>query len=135
TKDLESKKTKAGDEGSARVKQDVKADGKVVVHKGSRLVGHVTEAKARTKEDTESKLGIVFDKAVLKGGQEVAFNGVIQALAPPVQGAASIAGDESSSLGSGMGSGGGGSMGGGGRSSSGGIAPIGAATSAAGSVV
>ncbi len=55
----------------------------MVLHKGSKLVGHVTEAQARTKENGESKLGIAFDKAVLKGGQEMAFNGVIQALAAP----------------------------------------------------
>src|SRR6266567_2858006 len=117
TKSLDAKKAKAGDEVSARVTQDVKSDGKVVVHKGSRLVGHVTEAKARTKEDTESKLGIVFDKAVLKGGQEVAFNGVIQALAPPAQGAIPLSGDESSGLSAPVG--GGGSSGGGARSSGG----------------
>jgi hypothetical protein len=134
SKSIDAKKAKSGDEVTAKLTQDVKADGKVVLHKGSKLVGHVTEAQEKNKENPESKLGMVFDKAILKGGQEVAFNGVIQALAPPVQGAASIAGDESSSLGSGVGSGGGGSMGGG-RSSGGGIAPIGAATSAAGSVV
>jgi hypothetical protein len=131
TKSLDAKKAKPGDEVSAKLTQDVKQNGKVVLHKGSKLVGHVTEAQAKSKENAESKLGVVFDKAVLKGGEEVAFNGVIQAVAPPVQGALSVAGDENSSLGSGMGSGS--SMGGG--RSGGGIAPIGAATSAAGSTV
>jgi hypothetical protein len=132
SKSLDAKKAKPGDEVNAKLTQDVKENGKVVLHKGSKLVGHVTEAQAKSKENAESKLGVVFDKAVLKGGEEVAFNGVIQAVAPPVQGALSVAGDENSSLGSGMGSGG--SMGGGGHSS-GGIAPIGSATSAAGSTV
>jgi hypothetical protein len=130
SKSLDAKKAKPGDEVSAKLTQDVKENGKVVLHKGSKLVGHVTEAQAKSKENAESKLGVVFDKAVLKGGEEVAFNGVIQAVAPPVQGALSVAGDENSSLGSGMGSGS--SMGGG---HSGGIAPIGSATSAAGSTV
>ncbi len=129
TKPLDAKKAKAGDEVSAKVTQDVKSDGKVVVHKGSKLVGHVTEAKARTKENSESKLGIVFDKAVLKGGQEVAFNGVIQALAPPVHGDLGLSGSESSSLGAPMGGGGGGSA----RSSGGGA--LGGVTGAAGSAV
>jgi hypothetical protein len=131
SKSLDAKKAKPGDEVNAKLTQDVKENGKVVLHKGSKLVGHVTEAQAKSKENAESKLGVVFDKAVLKGGEEVAFNGVIQAVAPPVQGALSVAGDENSSLGSGMGSGS--SMGGG--HSGGGIAPIGAATSAAGSTV
>jgi fibronectin-binding autotransporter adhesin len=132
TKSLDAKKAKPGDEVSAKLTQDVKENGKVVLHKGSKLVGHVTEAQVKSKENAESKLGVVFDKAVLKGGQEMAFNGVIQAVAPPVQGALSVAGDENSSLGSGMGSG---SSMGGGHSSGGGIAPIGAATSAAGGTV
>ena len=123
TKSLDAKKAKPGDEVTARLTQDVKGSGQVVLHKGSKLVGHVTEAQAKTKENGESKLGVVFDKAVLRGGQEMAFNGVIQALAAPVQGSLSTAADESGNLGSGMGSGSGSSMGGG--RTGGGIAPIG----------
>jgi len=133
SKSVDAKKAKSGDEVTARLTQDVKTDGKVVLHKGSKLVGHITEAQEKNKENAESRLGMVFDKAVLKGGEEVAFNGVIQALAPPAQGALSVAGDESSSLGSGVGSGSGSAMGGG-RSSRG-LASVGAATGAAGSVV
>src|ERR1043166_9298015 len=132
SKSLDAKKAKPGDEVSAKLTQDVKSNGKVVLHKGSKLVGHVTEAQARSKENAESKLGIVFDKAVLKGGQEVAFNSVIQAVAPPLQATSSLAGDENSSLGGGMGSGG---MG----RTTGGSGPlggaIGGATNTAGSTV
>jgi hypothetical protein len=85
----------------------VKSNGKVVLHKGSKLVGHVTEAQAKSKENAESRLGIVFDKAILKGGEAVSFNSMIQAVAPPLQATSSLAGDESSSLGGGMGGGGG----------------------------
>jgi hypothetical protein len=122
TKSIDAKKAKQGDEVTARLTQDVKSSGHVVLHKGSKLVGHVTEAQAKGKENSESKLGIAFDKAVLKGGQEMAFTGVIQALAPPVQGSLSATTDDAGNLGSGMGSGTG--MGGG-RGSAGGIAPIG----------
>jgi hypothetical protein len=128
TKSVDAKKAKPGDEVNAKLTQDVKENGKVVVPKGSKLVGHVTEVQAKSKENSESKLGVIFDKAVLKGGQEMAFSGAIQALAPPVQGTLSAAGDESSTLGSGMGSGGGGM--GGGRTG-GGIAPLGGAAGAA----
>jgi hypothetical protein len=133
TKPVDAKKAKSGDEVTAKLTQDAKADGKVVMHKGTKLVGHVTEAQAKGKENAESKLGVVFDKAVLKGGQEMSFNGVIQALAPPVQGALSASGDEGASLGSGMGSGGGSSMGGG--RSGGGLAPIGGVAGAANSTL
>src|SRR5260370_2344367 len=46
TKSLDARKAKAGDQVTAMVTQDVKSDGKVVVRKGSKLIGHVTEAKA-----------------------------------------------------------------------------------------
>jgi hypothetical protein len=108
TKSVDAKKAKSGEEVTAKLTQDVKSNGKVVLHKGSKLVGHVTEAQAKSKENAESKLGIVFDKAVLKGGEEMSFNSVIQAVAPPVQATSSLAGDESGNLGGGMGSGGGG---------------------------
>ena len=143
-KSVDAKKAKSGDQVEAKLTQDVKSDGKVVLHKGSKLIGHVTEVQAKSKENAESKLGVVFDKAVLKGGEEVSFNGVIQAIAPPVQGSLSAAADESSNAGSGMGSGGGGSMGGGRNggvvgSATGSVSPVvgstvGAVGSTAGSV-
>jgi hypothetical protein len=126
TKTIDAKKAKSGDEVNARLTQDVKANGKVVLHKGTRLLGHVTEAQAKSKENAESSLGLVFDKAILKGGQEMAFRGVIQALAPPPQGSLSATADDGGNLGSGMGSGNGNSMGGG-RSAGGAPGPIGGA--------
>ncbi len=84
-KTIDVKKAKSGDEVTARLTQDLKANGAVVIPKGSKLVGHVTEAQAKTKENAGSKLGVVFDKAVLKSGQEVAFTGVIRALSAPVE--------------------------------------------------
>jgi hypothetical protein len=99
THSLDAKSCKPGDQVTARATEDVKSDGKVVVHKGSKLVGHVTEVQARSKDSADSRLGIVFDKAVLKSGQELSFNGAVQALAPPVNAALSATGDESSSIG------------------------------------
>jgi hypothetical protein len=96
---VDAKSAKPGDQVMAKVTEDVKSDGKVVVHKGSRLVGHVTEAQARGKASHDSRLGIVFDRAVLKDGQELSFNGAVQALAPPVNATLSAAGDESSNIG------------------------------------
>ncbi|HEV2962713.1 MAG TPA: hypothetical protein VG649_12870 [Candidatus Angelobacter sp.] len=97
TKSLDAKKAKAGDEVTAKVTQDVKSNGQVVVRKGSKLIGHVTEAKARSQGESESRLGIAFDKAVLKDGQEIPFNAVVQALAPAVNAAASA--DDSAMVG------------------------------------
>jgi hypothetical protein len=78
---LDAKKCKQGDAVYAKSTQDVKSDGHVVIPKGSTLVGHVTQAQARDKGQSESSLGIVFDHAVLKNGNEVPFHAVIQTLA------------------------------------------------------
>ncbi|HZS26846.1 MAG TPA: hypothetical protein VFB76_06420 [Candidatus Angelobacter sp.] len=134
TKSIDAKKAKSGDRVTAKLTQDVKENGTVVLHKGSKLIGHVTEAQAKSKENAESKLGVVFDKAELKGGQEIAFNGVIQALAPPVSGSLSSAGDESSNMG-GMSAPSGPAMGGGARGGGAVGAAPGAVNPAVGSAV
>ncbi len=81
TKPVDCKKNKPGDTVTGKTTENTKSDGEVVIPKGSKLVGHVTEAKARGKGESESSLGIVFDKAILKNGQEVPLNANIQALA------------------------------------------------------
>ena len=78
---LDAKKNKPGDRVEARTTQDVKQDGKIVLRKGTSLVGHVTEAQTHTKEQAQSELGIMFDHAVLKSGQEIPLHASIQALA------------------------------------------------------
>lgn len=81
SKSLDAKKAKVGDQVEAKATEDVKSNGRVVIHKGSKLVGHVTQAQAKTKENQESRLGIVFDHAVLKDGSQVTLNAAVQALA------------------------------------------------------
>jgi len=80
-KTVKAKKAKAGDQVKAEVVQDVIFRGKIVIRRGSKLVGHVTEARGRSKEDAESRLGIMFDKAILKGGGEMPLNAGICAMA------------------------------------------------------
>jgi hypothetical protein len=80
---VDSKKIKQGDAVTARTTADIRADGKTIIPKGTKLVGHVTEAAARAKGGADSSLGIAFDKAVLKGGEELPLNVAIVAVAPP----------------------------------------------------
>jgi hypothetical protein len=86
THPVDCKKNKPGDAVFAKNTEAVTSNGQVVIPKGSRLVGHVTEAKQHQKqsknhEGQDSSLGIVWDKAILKGGQEVPLDASIQALA------------------------------------------------------
>jgi hypothetical protein len=100
TAPVDSKKAKPGDPVAARTTEPAKSNGKTVIPKGSKLVGHVTQASARAKGDSESALGIVFDKAILKNGQEVPLNVAIQALASGQSAVAANAGNDMAAAGS-----------------------------------
>ena len=78
---LDAEKNKPGDRVEALTTQDAKQQGKIILKMGTHLVGHVTQAQARARGRSQSQLGIVFDHAVLKNGDEVPFNATIQALA------------------------------------------------------
>ena len=80
-KPVDARKNKAGDTVMAKTTQDVKSEGHVVIPRGSRIIGHVTQATARGAGTSESSLGIMFDHAILKNGQEVPLNTRIQAIA------------------------------------------------------
>lgn len=83
-KTIDAKNAKPGDEVTARLTQDVLAKGKVILPRGSKVIGHVSEAQAHSKEHPESKLVVVFDRIAAKGGQEVARSFIIAAVAPPI---------------------------------------------------
>ena len=82
SKTVDAKKAKAGDPVTAQLLADVLSHGKIVARHDSKLIGHVTEAQARTKENPESRLGIVFDKVILKGGKELPFRSLLLAIRP-----------------------------------------------------
>ena len=109
SKSLDARKNKVGDAVVAKVTKDVKSqDGKTVLRKGSKLIGHVTEAKARGKGESESALGIAFDRAVTKDGREMPVNLAIQAVGAAESAASAAVGDDGfMSSASGMGSAGG----------------------------
>jgi hypothetical protein len=100
---VDAKKNKEGDEVTAKTTQAVKSEGRVVIPRGSRLVGHLTRCKARSKEEKESALGIVFDTAILKNGQEIPLNVTIQALAAAQTGTSASADDLAADAGVGAG--------------------------------
>jgi hypothetical protein len=92
----------------------------VIIPKNSKLIGHVTEASAKANGESDSKLGIVFDKAMLRNGSTVPMQARIQALAAPAVSSASSMSDDvsgSTPLGGGSTSG---STSGSGRTSGGG---------------
>lgn len=79
---VDARKSKVGDEVIAQTTEPVKEDGQIIIPKGSKIFGHITEAKSRTSEDPNSILGIAFDRAVLKKGGKLSLRLTIQAIAP-----------------------------------------------------
>ena len=119
---IDSKKSKPGDVVKARTTESVKSGGQTVLPKGTQLVGHVTQASARANGEEESSLGVVFDKAILKNGQEIPLNAGIRAMAA-AQSGASAAGSDMDAMGTA------------GAASAGGRGALGGATSTAGGAV
>jgi hypothetical protein len=106
----------------------VKSEGHVVIPKGSKLVGHLTEVKAHSKDQETSELGIAFDHAILKNGTEMPLALGIQAIGRSQASAAAMADDT-------MAPGSTGAMGSTGARASGGGGVLGGVGSTAGSVV
>ncbi len=61
-KTLDVKNSRVGDEVVLKVTKSIKQNGEVVVPKGTKLLGRVTEVKQKTKDNAMSKLGVVFDR-------------------------------------------------------------------------
>jgi|HubBroStandDraft_6_1064221.scaffolds.fasta_scaffold326859_2 hypothetical protein len=78
---VDSKKAKTGDAVTAHLTESVKVNGQTVIPKNAKLVGRVTQASARVKGDVGSALTLVFDKAIVKKGQETPLRLMIQAIA------------------------------------------------------
>jgi hypothetical protein len=82
---IDTKKAKVGDAISLHTTEPVKSnDDRMILPRGTKLVGHITQSEARSKGAGESAVGLVFDKAILKDGREVPLNVIIQALGAPV---------------------------------------------------
>lgn len=81
---LKAKKLKVGDKVKAEVSQDIVSHGKIIIPVETRLVGHVTEVSPRDSAHPESRLGIVFDRILLKHFRDIDFEAVVQAVQQPV---------------------------------------------------
>jgi hypothetical protein len=84
SKSLDAKKIKANDKVEARTSMDLLARGQILVPRNAKIIGHVTEAKARTKESPDSVVGIAFDRILLKDGREFPLQAAVQALGRPL---------------------------------------------------
>ena len=73
---VDASKAKEGDKVEARVTKNVRQHGKVVVHKGDKLVGHVTSVENSVNGKAGSSLGVAFDELV-QGNSTTQLNTVL----------------------------------------------------------
>jgi hypothetical protein len=85
SKTLDSSKLKEGDAVEVEMANGIKLPDGTLVPKGSKLMGHVVAAKARSKGDSQSQLTVTFDKLNVVNGKQLAIKGVVQAVFPPAE--------------------------------------------------
>ena len=85
-KSLDSKKLKVGDTVVFETISAIHSRSGLMIPTGSKVIGHVTQAQARSKGDPDSTLGISFDKLVYSKGEDVPMKGTLQAVGPSLGG-------------------------------------------------
>ncbi|HYK48105.1 MAG TPA: hypothetical protein VEU94_00150 [Terriglobales bacterium] len=95
SKTLDAKKVKANDKIEARTAMDLLSHGQIIIPRNAKVIGHVTEAKAHTKQSPDSVVGISFDRVLMKDGRELPLQAAVQAIGRPLQTSLPVAGDDS----------------------------------------
>ncbi len=137
---LDSKTAKAGDRVVVKTTEKARTADGVVIPKGSRLIGHVTNVQAHGRGNADGQMAIEFDRAELRGGQSMAIHSVIQSVSPSSSATMMAGADNEDGFGGPMmggmaGGGARGGMAGGARGGAGGGGLLGGAGAAAGSTV
>ena len=116
---LDTKSAKVGDQVVVKTTETARMAEGVVIPKGSRIVGHVTEVQAHSSGQQDSHVAVQFDRAELKDGRSLAIRSVVVSVSPSLASLAAVANgntDEAQYAGAGMPAG---RVGGGGASGAG----------------
>ncbi len=84
SKSLDAGKNRAGDPVEAKTVVDLLAQGKVVLPRNTRVLGHITAVKPHTKDSPASYIAITLDRLVLEDGHELQVQLAVQAMAGPL---------------------------------------------------
>jgi hypothetical protein len=82
TSKLDSKTAKAGDSVVLKTTEKATMADGTVIPKGSKIVGHVTEAQQFVANSDNGRVTLQFDQAEIKGGQTVPIKSAIQTVSP-----------------------------------------------------
>ena len=81
-KSLDARKIRANDKIEAKTVMDMLSHGQIVIPRNTKIIGHVTEAKAHSKQSPDSMVGITFDHVLMKDGRELPLQASVQAEDP-----------------------------------------------------
>ena len=82
TSKLDSKTAKAGDKVELKTTEKATMADGTVIPKGSKIMGHVTEAQAYIANTDNGRLTLQFDQAEIKSGQSMPIKSAIQTIKP-----------------------------------------------------
>jgi len=88
TKRIDTKNAKQGDEVDARVTSTAKLPDGTELPRGTKLIGNVTDVKAKSKDDKRAHLAFNIDHAVLKDGKEMPVMVAVTSVTGPAQSSA-----------------------------------------------
>ena len=94
TSKLDSKTAKAGDKIELKTTEKATMADGTVIPKGSKIMGHVTEAQAYKANSDNGRLTLQFDQAEIKSGQSMPIKSALQTVTP----AGSSAADASAAM-------------------------------------
>ena len=77
---IDARHAEVGDQVVLKTTQALKQNGEVIVPKGAKLIGHVTEVQQRTKSNGESRIGVAFDR-LQKGALDLPITASIVSIA------------------------------------------------------
>jgi hypothetical protein len=81
-KGVDSKKTKEGDVVVCQTVAALHSPSGLLIPSGSKVIGHITQATARSKGSPDSTLAMTFDKIEIAKGKELPMKGTLQAVGP-----------------------------------------------------
>lgn len=76
---LDVRKARVGDEVVLKTTEAIKSNGRTIVNKGARLIGHVTEVSQKSRANGESSIGMVFDR-LESGSLDAPINATITSI-------------------------------------------------------
>lgn len=82
-KTLDSKNAKVGEEIVAKTVQDTRLADGTTLPKGTKLMGHVTAVQAKTHDNPNGQVSIVFDHLVAKDGHQVPVHAALLGIREP----------------------------------------------------